>query len=47
MDGRNSGHMVQGHVDNVGEIIETWPDQESRFFKVFLTCQCDVTQATR
>jgi hypothetical protein len=23
MNGRNSGHMVQGHIDNVGEIIET------------------------
>ena len=34
MDGRNSGHMVQGHVDDVGEVIETWPDKESLFFKV-------------
>ena len=23
IDGRNSGHMVQGHVDNVGTIIGT------------------------
>ncbi|EKX37200.1 hypothetical protein GUITHDRAFT_158612 [Guillardia theta CCMP2712] len=34
MDGRNSGHMVQGHVDNVGEIIEKWQDKESLFIKV-------------
>jgi riboflavin synthase len=34
MNGRNSGHMVQGHVDDVGTIIETWPDNESLFFKV-------------
>lgn len=34
MDGRNSGHMVQGHIDDVGEVIETWPDNESLFFKV-------------
>eukprot|EP00281_Chroomonas_sp_CCMP1168_P030722 CAMPEP_0206245210 /NCGR_PEP_ID=MMETSP0047_2-20121206/18573_1 /ASSEMBLY_ACC=CAM_ASM_000192 /TAXON_ID=195065 /ORGANISM="Chroomonas mesostigmatica_cf, Strain CCMP1168" /LENGTH=576 /DNA_ID=CAMNT_0053670489 /DNA_START=33 /DNA_END=1761 /DNA_ORIENTATION=- len=34
MDGRNSGHMVQGHVDDVGDIVETWPDNESLFFKV-------------
>eukprot|EP00960_Hanusia_phi_P031820 749490-Hanusia_phi.AAC.1 len=34
MDGRNSGHMVQGHVDNVGEIIDKWQDKESLFIKV-------------
>jgi riboflavin synthase alpha subunit len=34
MEGRNSGHMVQGHIDNVGEIVQTWPDKESLFFKV-------------
>eukprot|EP00288_Rhodomonas_lens_P017815 CAMPEP_0177713686 /NCGR_PEP_ID=MMETSP0484_2-20121128/13071_1 /TAXON_ID=354590 /ORGANISM="Rhodomonas lens, Strain RHODO" /LENGTH=334 /DNA_ID=CAMNT_0019225591 /DNA_START=92 /DNA_END=1096 /DNA_ORIENTATION=+ len=34
IDGRNSGHMVQGHVDNVGTIVETWPDDESLFVKV-------------
>jgi len=34
IDGRNSGHMVQGHVDNVGTIVETWPDNESLFVKV-------------
>jgi len=34
IDGRNSGHMVQGHVDNVGVIHEKWADNESLFIKV-------------
>jgi len=34
IDGRNSGHMVQGHVDNVGTILEKWADNESLFVKV-------------
>ncbi|KAL7474729.1 hypothetical protein ACHAW6_000686 [Cyclotella cf. meneghiniana] len=32
--GRNSGHFVQGHVDNVGRIIDQWIDDNSLFFKV-------------
>ena len=36
IDGRNSGHMVQGHVDNVGIILDKWADNESLFIKVFL-----------
>ena len=32
--GRNSGHFVQGHVDNVGTIIDQWVDDNSLFFKV-------------
>lgn len=31
--GRNSGHFVQGHVDNVGTIIDRWTDENSLFFK--------------
>ena len=34
IDGRNSGHMVQGHVDNVGTILDKWADNESLFIKV-------------
>lgn len=32
--GRNSGHFVQGHVDNTGTIIDQWVDDNSLFFKV-------------
>jgi len=32
--GRNSGHFVQGHVDDVGTIIDRWVDENSLFFKV-------------
>lgn len=32
--GRNSGHFVQGHVDNVGTIVDQWVDDNSLFFKV-------------
>jgi len=32
--GRNSGHFVQGHVDNMGTIIDRWVDEDSLFFKV-------------
>lgn len=32
--GRNSGHFVQGHVDNVGTIIDRWVDENSLFFKI-------------
>lgn len=32
--GRNSGHFVQGHVDNVGTIIDQWIDENSLFFKI-------------
>jgi len=32
--GRNSGHFVQGHVDNVGTIIDRWTDDNSLFFKI-------------
>ena len=32
--GRNSGHFVQGHVDNVGTIMDQWVDENSLFFKI-------------
>lgn len=32
--GRNSGHFVQGHVDNVGTIVDQWIDENSLFFKI-------------
>jgi len=32
--GRNSGHFVQGHVDDVGTIVDRWVDENSLFFKV-------------
>ena len=32
--GRNSGHFVQGHVDDVGTIIDRWIDGNSLFFRV-------------
>ena len=32
--GRNSGHFVQGHVDNTGTIIDQWVDDNSLFFKI-------------
>jgi riboflavin synthase len=32
--GRNSGHFVQGHVDDTGEIIDRWQDQDSLFIKI-------------
>lgn len=32
--GRNSGHFVQGHVDNVGKIVDRWVDENSLFFKI-------------
>ena len=32
--GRNSGHFVQGHVDDTGTILEKWQDQDSLFFKI-------------
>ncbi|EWM22689.1 Riboflavin synthase-like beta-barrel [Nannochloropsis gaditana] len=33
-DGRNSGHMVQGHVDETGEILERWQEGDSLWVKV-------------
>jgi riboflavin synthase len=35
--GRNSGHFVQGHVDDTGEIIDRWTDEDSLFFKIKVT----------
>jgi len=32
--GRNSGHYVQGHVDNTGEIVKKWREGESLWIKV-------------
>jgi len=32
--GRNSGHFVQGHVDDTGTIIDRWVDENSLFFKI-------------
>lgn len=34
VDGRNSGHFVQGHVDNVGTILSMEVDQDSLVVKV-------------
>lgn len=36
-DGRNSGHFVQGHVDDVGIIQELRPDGDSLFVTVLFT----------
>ena len=33
-DGRNSGHFVQGHVDDVGEIVELRPEGDSLWVTV-------------
>jgi riboflavin synthase alpha subunit len=33
-DGRNSGHMVQGHVDETGEILERWVEGDSLWIKI-------------
>ena len=33
-DGRNSGHFVQGHVDDVGVIRELTPDGDSLYVKI-------------
>ena len=33
-DGRNSGHFVQGHVDDVGEIVDLKPDGDSLYVTV-------------
>jgi len=35
--GRNSGHFVQGHVDDTGEIINKWVDEDSLFVKIKVT----------
>ena len=34
--GRNSGHFVQGHVDDVGTIIDRWEDANSLYYKIAL-----------
>ena len=36
VDGRNSGHFVQGHVDDVGTILNMEMDQDSLVVKVQL-----------
>ena len=33
-DGRNSGHFVQGHVDDIGEIVELRPEGDSLWVTV-------------
>ena len=33
-DGRNSGHVVQGHVDSTGRIVEKWNEGDSLWVKV-------------
>lgn len=33
-DGRNSGHMVQGHVDGTGEIVEKWMEGDSLWVRI-------------
>lgn len=38
--GRNSGHFVQGHVDEAGEIIDRWVDNDSLFFKIRVSPDC-------
>jgi len=35
--GRNSGHFVQGHVDDTGTIVEKWTDGDSLFLKLQTT----------
>ena len=37
--GRNSGHFVQGHVDDTGEIIDKWVDQDSLFIKIKVSAE--------
>jgi len=32
--GRNSGHFVQGHVDDTGTIAQTWVDGDSLFVQI-------------
>lgn len=32
--GRNSGHFVQGHVDDTGRITKKWTDGDSLFIKI-------------
>ncbi|CAN0322340.1 unnamed protein product, partial [Hapterophycus canaliculatus] len=34
VNGRNSGHFVQGHVDNVGTIVSMETDEDSLVVKV-------------
>ena len=34
VNGRNSGHFVQGHVDDVGTIVSMETDEDSLFVKV-------------
>ena len=38
-DGRNSGHVVQGHVDCTGTILDKWSDGDSLFVKVQVPAQ--------
>lgn len=33
-DARNSGHCVQGHVDGTGDVVDTWPEGDSLWFRV-------------
>lgn len=35
--GRNSGHIVQGHVDDTGTITQKWTDGDSLFVRVQTT----------
>eukprot|EP00753_Platysulcus_tardus_P006645 PLAT14384.1.p2 GENE.PLAT14384.1~~PLAT14384.1.p2 ORF type:complete len:242 (-),score=103.71 PLAT14384.1:21-746(-) len=35
-DGRNSGHMVQGHVDGCGELVEKWEEGDSLWLRIAL-----------
>ena len=34
VNGRNSGHYVQGHVDCTGKILNKWEENESLWFKI-------------
>jgi riboflavin synthase len=34
MGGRNSGHFVQGHVDDTGTISQRWVDGDSLFIRI-------------
>lgn len=36
VNGRNSGHFVQGHVDDVGTILSMEQDQDSLWVKVWI-----------
>lgn len=44
VNGRNSGHFVQGHVDDMGTILSMEPDQDSLVVKVTSTPKADYSR---